>query len=295
MKNLINLVFFLLLFNITSCAQKKDVHIILLAGQSNMAGHGDYEILDASLKKRLEKVADRVLLSTSDNPKIAPRPLSYYTTEIEKYDFNKHFGPELFIGLTLAEANPKQEYLLIKKAVGGTSLYGAWSTDWSAEKNELAERGVRKKLKLYKAHLQNINANLTRLKKEGKTYKIIGLAWMQGESDTNKEITASSYQKNLQQLINGYRKQLKIESLPFVIGQVNPLPRKFKKGPGLVRNGMEEVARLDNKIEIVKTELSLTKKWNDFPKHSDNLHYNTEGQKRLGTAFANKLIALNKK
>ncbi|UMB55486.1 sialate O-acetylesterase [Lutibacter sp. A64] len=239
----------------------------------------------------MEKVADRVLLSTSDNPKIAPKPLSYYTIESEKYDFNKHFGPEIFIGLTLAEANPNQEYLLIKKAVGGTSLYGAWSANWIEEKADFAERGSRKQQQLFQAHLQLIDNNLKRLILEGKSYKILGLVWMQGESDTNKEITALSYKENLQNLIKGYRSHLNIENLPFVIGQVNPLPRKFKEGPAMVRDAMEQVSNSDDTIEIVKT--STDKNWNDFPKHSDNLHYNTEGQKRLGTAFANKIITLN--
>jgi len=284
-------VIFLLIFSLSSCAQNKDVCIVLLSGQSNMAGHGNYEALDKSVKKRIKKVANRVFLSTSEKDS---KPLSYYTSETEKYNFNKHFGPELFIGLTLAEAYPNQEFLLIKKAVGGTSLFGAWSTEWTVEKADLAERGSRKEMELFQANLQLIDSNLKRLTSEGKSYKIIGLAWMQGESDTNKEITASSYKENLQKLIKGYRKHLNLKELPFIVGQVNPLPRKFKEGPAMVRNGMEEIALTDSNVEIVKTDVSLTKEWKDFPKHTDNLHYNTEGQKRLGTAFATKTITLNK-
>ena len=110
------LLFFIcsVLYSCSSFSQN-EIHVVLLSGQSNMAGHGNYDELDESLKKRLEKVADRVLLSTSNNPKIEPRPLSYNKSKAsKKYNFTKHFGPELFVGLTLAEANPNQKYLLIE-------------------------------------------------------------------------------------------------------------------------------------------------------------------------------------
>ena len=55
---------------------------------------------------------------------------------------------------------------------------------------------------------------------------------------------------------------------------------------------MLTVVNEDDKVAIIKT--TSGKPWNDFPKHSDNLHYKTEGQKRLGIAFANKLLILSK-
>ena len=274
-------------------AQKKDIQVVLLSGQSNMQGHGNYDTLDDAVKKRIDNIADRVYLSSSDNPKVIAKPLSFYTMKGEdgKYKFTHHFGPEIFIGLTLAEAHPNQQFLLIKKAVGGTSLYGAWNPNWTTEKANLAERGAaRKAMRLYQINLINIHNNLNRLKAEGKSYKIIGMAWMQGESDTNKEITASNYQQNLENLILGFRKEFNLPKLPVVIGQVNPLPRKFKAGPGLVRKGMENIAEKDAEIEVVKT--STDPSWSDYPKHSDNLHYNTIGQQRLGTAFGEKLLEL---
>lgn len=273
---------------------KKEVHVVLLGGQSNMVGHGDYDKLDNALKLRIKKVAQRVLLSTSNNPKVEPKPLSYYITEkTSKYNFDKHFGPELFIGLTLAEAHPNQEYLLIKKAVGGTSLYGAWRADWTNESAKAAERGIeRQTMQLYKTHVNNIETQLSRLKSKGKAYKIIGMAWMQGEADTNKDFTASSYGENLTSLVRSYRKQFNISKMPFVIGQVNVLPRKYKAGPDLVRSSMQFLANSDKNIDIVNT--SIDGKWTDYPKHTDNLHYNAEGQKRLGIALGEKLLKLSK-
>ena len=279
-KTLINFILFTLFYS--STFSQENVHVVLLAGQSNMAGRGISNELDAALVKRIRKVSDRVLITTSDNTKKKPEPLSSY---------NKNFGPELLVGLTLAEANPNQHYLLIKKAVGGTSLYGAWNTEWAEEKATISERGtVRQKLKLYSQHIKNIHYNLDELKKQGTKYKVLGVLWMQGESDTNKEITATNYQINLQKLIAGYRKELKKKELPFVIGQVNVMPRKYKKGPEQVRNAMLNLSNTDDYISIIETSTDIS--WSDFPKHTDNLHYNTEGQKRLGVAFAKYLIKI---
>ena len=269
----------------------KDVHIVLLAGQSNMQGAGNFENLDASEIERIEKVSNRVSLSF--NGGIA-KPLSYYDNKpSEKYDFLKRFGPEIFIGLTLAENNPNQEYLLIKRSQGGTALYGAWNPNWTAEKAKAVEKGEKQNIQLYNLHIQDINENLKALKAQNKTYKIIGLAWMQGENDAAIEISATTYEANLKILIKSYRDEFGVNDMPFVIGQINSRYGKFKKlGPAMVRKAMEDVAATDNHADVIKTTTDTS--WNDYPKHSDNVHYNAEGQKRLGKAFGEKLIALNK-
>ena len=106
----------IMLFLLFSCAaisqENNEVQVVLLAGQSNMAGAGNYDDLEDAIKKRIDKVADRVFVSQSN---IAQTPLSYYNNKpSRKYAFTKRFGPELILGLTLAEKYPKKEFLLIK-------------------------------------------------------------------------------------------------------------------------------------------------------------------------------------
>jgi len=270
--------------------ESKDVHVVLLAGQSNMQGAGNFDALDPAEIARIEKVSSRVSLSF--NGKIT-RPLSYYKNKpTEKYNFIKRFGPELFIGLTLAENNPNQEYLLIKRSQGGTALYGAWNPNWTAEKAKAVEKEKKQNIQLYNRHIEDIKANLKALEIQGKSYKIIGLAWMQGENDAAKEISATTYEDNLRILIKSYRDEFGIENMPFVIGQINSRYGKFKvKGPAMVRQAMEDVANSDANADIIKTTTDTS--WNDYPKHTDNVHYNTEGQRRLGMMFGSKLIGLN--
>ncbi|QRM89491.1 MULTISPECIES: sialate O-acetylesterase [Lacinutrix] len=275
----------------TKTEDKKEVQVVLLAGQSNMQGAGDFDQLDPSEIKRIEKISSRVSLSFNGGK---AKPLSYYDNKpSEKYEFTKRFGPEIFIGLTLAENNPDQEFLLIKCSQGGTALYGAWNPNWTAEKAKAVEKPKKQNIKLYNMHIQDVRANLKALETQNKTYKIIGLAWMQGENDAAKEISATTYEANLKLLAQSYRDEFGVENMPFVIGQINSRYGKFKKlGPAMVRKAMEDVVNLDANADIIKTTTDAN--WSDYPKHTDNVHYNAEGQRRLGIAFGEKLIILNK-
>ncbi len=289
MKN--HMVFIFLFLVLLSFGQEKDVQIVLLAGQSNMVGGGNYENLDASVIKRVEAISNRVKFSF--NGAIAV-PLSYTKNKpSEKYNFKKRFGPEIFIGLTLAEKYPNKEFLLIKRSLGGTSLYGAWNPDWDAAKAKLLEKGeFKQNLKLYNLHLEDIKMNLKQLSSQGKTYSIYGLTWMQGENDAIHEASVKSYRNNLKKLIKSYRRDLNVSELPMVLGQINSR-YGIEGGSDKVRQAMVKFTNQDYYTALIKTSKDAT--WFDFPKHTDNVHYNTEGQKRLGTAFANMFISIYKK
>ncbi|MDO6760964.1 sialate O-acetylesterase [Tamlana sp. 2_MG-2023] len=263
-----------------------EVQVILLAGQSNMAGAGNYDELDESVKARIKKVSNRVWVSQSNTEQ---KPLSYYNNKpSEKYNFTKRFGPELFIGLTLAEKYPNQEFLLIKEAKGGTSLYGAWNPEWTSEKAKEIEKGeVKQSWNLCEIHIESIKKNLALLTEKGKRYKIIGMAWMQGENDAILEVAANSYTSNLKKLITKYRAEFNVMDMPFIAGQINS-HYGIKGCSDLVRKAIVEVSNSDKNVETIRTVRDSP--YNDYPKHSDNVHYNTEGQTRLGTAFAKRLI-----
>jgi len=275
----------LLTLALASCAAQREVQVVLLGGQSNMQGKGIYRELDRSLKKRLEDASKRVRVSTNGR---VDQPLSYRSKERHVQEF----GPELFVGLRMAEKFPDRHFLLIKTALSGTSLHGAWSPEWQEEKAKGYEFGKeRQQRKLYREHLVSINAQLQKLRWAGHRYRLVGMVWMQGESDTRHEIPAASYEVNLRNLILAYRKDLGQADLAFVFGQVNSPFQGEKSFPGgleVVRKAMLDVTRSVAHTTMIPT--SMNPEWPDFPKHSDDVHYDTEGQKRLGTAFAEALI-----
>ncbi|UMB61737.1 sialate O-acetylesterase [Lutibacter sp. A80] len=261
--------------------KESTVEVVLLAGQSNMAGAGNYDELDEAIRNRVEEVSHRVSLSFNGN---VAKPLAFYNNKpSEKYPFLKRFGPELLLGVTLAEKYPSKEFLLIKRSQGGTALYGAWNPFWKEKKAKKIEKGFKQNLQLFNMHIADINKNLEDLKSKGKTYRIIGLAWMQGENDAILKVAAKSYQKNLKKLVKAYRKTFNVLKMPIVIGQINSR-YGIDGGANLVRQNMEKFVKQDKYATIIRTSTDTS--WSDFPKHTDNVHYNTEGQKRLGIAFA---------
>lgn len=260
-----------------------DVMVFFLAGQSNMAGSANYDALDSMTKKRIEKAAEIVNIS-NDGKASKPLSPSYSKYQKNKRGFGNVFGPEIPIGLTLAEMYPEQEILLIKKAQGGTALQGAWNPEWTAEKAaEVEKEGFKRELQLYRDHHIQIKEQLAIIKQDGKSYKVMGMFWMQGENDAAKELGAINYEVNLKKLIAGYRVEFDVPDMPFVMGQINSSYGKFKEGPEMVRAAMVAVSNNDKNVGVVKT--SMDRSWSDYPKHDDNVHYNHIGQMRLGIAF----------
>lgn len=263
------------------------LQVVLLGGQSNMAGRGVVADLDEAMLERIDAVALRVQVASQGKE---AQPLSYAKPNKRA----TQFGPELFIGLTLAEKYPAQDFLMIKTAVGGTSLYGAWSPSWTQEKALASELGEkRQQMQLYTEHQAFIRSQLEKLDEQGRAYKLVGMAWMQGEKDTRRELTATTYEENLTALILAYRNDLNIDCLPFVFGQVNcPLRGKkdYAQGPEAVRTAMANVDKALDCTALIPTSMDTT--WGDYPKHDDNVHYNAEGQMKLGTAMANALEGL---
>ncbi len=78
--------------------------------------------------------------------------------------------------------------------------------------------------------------------------------------------------------------------MPFVIGQINSTYGCFPEGPEMVRGAMLSVADSDQNVSCIKTSTDTS--WSDYPKNDDNVHYDAEGQTRLGMAFAKELMIL---
>jgi hypothetical protein len=278
----------------TSSVQKnsEEVHIILMAGQSNMAGAGNFNAIDEISKKRLAQLSKQITI-VSKNQNIQKSNKPFYVESayhLKKYGFERTFGPELPMLLALNEQHPKQKYIVIKTAYGGTSLHGAWNPNWTLEKAQVAEKGKYKQsLKLFSEHITQIHNTLGYLEQQGTSYKILGLGWLQGEADTGSALKADSYHQNLTNLIAAYRTELEQPKLKVVIAQINMAAKKYLPGTGKVRAAQSSVALADPLVNLIPT--SLNPSWHDYPKHFDNVHYNTIGQTRFGKAFAKAFLS----
>ncbi|MBC8373048.1 MAG: sialate O-acetylesterase, partial [Planctomycetes bacterium] len=214
--------------------QKKNgkLKVFILAGQSNMEGHGvikgrpgqkgTLETLTkdpataARYKHLLDKdgkwiVRDDVLLSYYD---------SKGKLTIGKSAAKNSIGPELAFGWVVGDYF-EDKVLLIKRAPGGTSLAGPWRPPSSGPAGQKPRGpGVGDQ---YDGMLADVKKALANLKADfpgydGKGYEIVGFGWHQGWNDGCSANDVAQYEKNMVNLIRDVRKDLGLPKLPFVIG-----------------------------------------------------------------------------
>ncbi|MGQ7871026.1 sialate O-acetylesterase [Sunxiuqinia sp. sy24] len=169
--------------------QKKDVHIFILMGQSNMAGYGELLPQDTV-------PLNKVWMLRGWTNKGAE-----FTWHQAKHPIHNRLGSDQF-GLAGAfakkylEKHPEVEVAFIPVAYGGAEISSLnKGTDVYADALNKAiwakEQGIVK-----------------------------GILWHQGESDTVTPEKSKDYSERMKQLILDVRSDLKIDNLPFVLGNL---------------------------------------------------------------------------
>ena len=212
--------------------------VFILAGQSNMEGHGVADIDDkyhnfgkGSLKAMLNDpkqsprvrhlwqadgkwtVRDDVWVRyrREDRPLLAG-PL---TVGFSVYGDTHHFGPELQFGHVLGE-HLANRVLLIKTAWGGKSLYKDFRPPSAG-----GEVGP-----YYTKMIADIREALANLKADfpgysGEGYELAGFVWYQGWNDgVDPKQAIPEYEQNLVHLIHDVRKEFNAPRLPVVVGEL---------------------------------------------------------------------------
>ena len=145
-------------------------NVYLIMGQSNASGVAEYSHLETKNPEIYTKYVagiDNVLISYDCDERIENNFVPM------KFGFGheqEHFGPEI----GMAEVLSKQEgtSYIIKATYSGSCL----------QEQYVNSRG--KKKKFYKRFVPFINKQLKTLEQQGKTPRVRGVFWMQGESDT---------------------------------------------------------------------------------------------------------------
>jgi hypothetical protein len=267
---------------LTSCkAQKKETlqgkktKVFFLAGQSNMDGRARAYKLSTEDKKRIKEAQKNVTLYYNHRDPVPIQPTKVAKHTAKKFEADTLFGPELFFGVKLSEAYPDHKIVLIKRAKGGMSLYGAWNPDWDEEKatlmNELNAP------KLYSDFISYAKSILKEMNSE--EYELCGMLWVQGETDSGKRFgtkPAEAYQQNLENLISGVRTEFSKPELPFIIFQV---------GGGKVVEAMKTIDKEDEFVSLIPQ--SNDKNSKDYYKRNPPPigHYVYESMKRIGEQF----------
>lgn len=246
--------------NETGARSPDPVQVVLLAGQSNMDGNVPITALPPEFKQPPTNVS---LIDRGQPAWIAG---------------GKFFGPEVAFAATVAAARPGDDFLLVKRAMGGTSLAG-WAPQW--DQSRLTSKYDTAAGPLYRKLLDEHAKAI-----KGRPARLTGVLWMQGESDTRYPALGPNYFENFKTLIAAFRRDLNAPELPFFFGRVN-MPtdateedRKTIKFPYIqqVRAAQERAAREIPNVFLVETD--------DLGKQADRIHYDAAGQIALGRRFA---------
>lgn len=197
------------------------------------------------------------------------------------------FGPELGLGVRLAELNPGASIAILKHATGGTGLDARIDkgNNWhpGTSNADAANFG-----KQYEMFVQTVNAGLQALTDEGHTYTVRGMHWQQGERDTafSAEI-ASAYGMNLAHFIGRVREQFNAPDMVFTYGTVlNGIDRTHEP---VHRAGQEAVDA--NPGDALATPGAFVIPMDDTSvRPGDEIHIDRAAQLELGRRAAERML-----
>lgn len=239
----------LLAMLVSAAAQAEHYKVFLFGGQSNMDGRADPDDLPDSYKQPQNDV-----LYSHNRHFGALKP-------------NPGFGPELSFGRTVADALTDENFAMIKYASGGSSLY----EDWAPSKGND-----------YKRFTARIKSGCKALTDAGHTYEIVGMVWVQGESDAAEGRTTAQYQADLTGFIAKAR-SLYGKDLPFFFNRLGTNQTNLSGEPFTqISTAQENVAAEDSNAHLVHSDdLSM----------QDGVHFDVAGTLTLGQRLAKSYIA----
>jgi alpha-galactosidase len=254
-----------LMFGFTSPAESKPVKVFILAGQSNMVGHGKVEEGrdPATGKKEVEGGLGSLryfvrqhedqygargktpLVDGAGKWLVRDDVYIHCTADQEKkkgrltvgFGAGVWFGPEFGFGHVVGNAI-EAPVLIIKTSWGGKSLGVDFRPPSSGPAPEIYKAQDPNTVgQYYRTMIATVKEVLANLGKEfpelaGYTPEIAGFGWHQGWNDgCNKDMT-DEYEKNMANFIKDVRKELGVEHLPFVIANTGMNGRGEKANAG---------------------------------------------------------------
>lgn len=236
---------------------KRDFHLYLLIGQSNMASRAPFESQDIAAMDRtylfngLNQWESAGAGLIANNPGINTlQGLNRYSsvevmTKTNGYSLGSSFAQ------AITERFPDISVGIISNARGGTTM-----AEWQkGSGTDLYEEAVRRTLSAM----------------ESGTLK--GILWHQGESDVGH---VSTYMSSLHMLIANLREDLGVPDVPLIVGQI--LPGKSDSFNTLLTTVGQHIEQ----SEWVSS--------NDTFSIGDGTHFDNASQKLLGLRYADKMI-----
>jgi hypothetical protein len=189
---------------------KKNFHVFILMGQSNMSG---FVKVTADDRQPVPHVLKMRYAKEGNEPKWVPGAHPLHPNRPHK---KKRFGPGMSFAQTYVADKPGVVVGLIPMAWGGRDI-----------------ARLDKGSAIYSDAIRHAKAAM-----QAGTLK--GVLWHQGESDTVEQAKTDVYEKKLHRLIADVRKDLGDAQLPFVVGNLAEF-----YGTGKDHNAPDRVARIN--------------------------------------------------
>ena len=228
--------------------EKKDFHLFLLAGQSNMAGRGK---IDAKAREEDPRI---LALNKQSEWQVAMDPL-HWDKSAAGTGIGKPFAAIIAGKATGATIG------LIPSACGGSPI-STWKPGefWGQTKSHPWDDSI------------------ARAKLAMKSGTLKAILWHQGESDSNAE-KAPEHAKHLEDLIMRFRKELDAPELPFIIGQLGRFPAKpWNENREAVDAAQRAVAKKMKNVRFVEIP--------NPESIGDHLHFDTPTLRRFAEGYA---------
>ena len=257
-----------------------DVYLIM--GQSNASGVSPHIYLkekEADLYQKYSEGNSKVLMSFDVDERIQKEfvPVKWGYGHSEEF-----FGPEIGIAETLSQK--EETSYIIKASYSGSCLLTQYVKDTG------------QKLKLYNRYIEFIKQQLKLLEAQGKTPRVRGLFWMQGESDASLYPNSKKYLNGERYFINYLRSDLNdwiYDYFNFVDAYI--CSNGIWNHPEIINSCKEKLSNEEDHFYCIKTngedesaiKLSLKYQSNQG---DDSAHYDAESMLLLGKTAGQYII-----
>lgn len=228
-----------------------EVHVIVGAGQSNMAGRG------APFGEPYDYPNPRVLTYQTRDKTIVP--VAGFAQGPEE-QASEGFSPLVAFGESYARAHPGVTVLLVQTAVGGTGFITEAPRNW-----DVAQTG-----NLYTQMFTLVAEAVAAI---GGTPKIAAMLWHQGEADTST-LTDTEWLDHFTALVDGARAQW--GDIPVIMGEMNPDGWSSTNGREARSIAQASMQARREKVVFVRAKPNMSRRSDDLT------HFNRWGAKTLG-------------
>jgi alpha-galactosidase len=286
-------------------AAEKSVKVFVLAGQSNMEGHG-FVAADPKRnggKGSLEFVAQRPdtaarfkrLLAKDGSWAVRDDVWVHYLDRKGKLTAKfgvkeDRIGPELGFGFVVGDAF-EEPVLLVKLAWGGKSLAKDFRPPSAGGETGPYYREV---VDRTKAVLKNLKSEFPEFGDRG--YELAGFGWHQGWNDRINQAFNDEYEKNLAHFVRDVRKDLGAKGLPFVIAETGMTGPEEKHPRALslmkAQAAVAEYPEFKGTVAFVKTQSFWRKEEESPTKQGYHWNSNAETYYLIGEAMGTAMVAL---